>query len=313
MNWSKDALFSKAKLYFAKADTEDKDSVFFGIYCALGMELVARAALANISPALLADPTSDQKNLLYSLGLRDANGKPKSIMTNKVIILCGELIPDFNTDLQGVVSQMTERRNEDFHTGGGGFAEYNIDKWQAGFYKACQVLSNSMGESLDSLFGKETAKMAIEIIQQDSEKVKKTVLDNISARKKTYDEDLRNSPDEVAKTIEQSNKTVAEKTHRGYHLVKCPCCGNDALIYGKEPPYGRKAIENEEVVIRKDITANYFQCDVCKLHLSSYAELKSADLPLHYTNTYYFDPTEYFDIDIDSLMESYPYEEYSND
>lgn len=313
MNWSKDALFSKAKIYFEKAETEDKDSVFFGIYCALGMELVARAALANISPTLLAEPDNDHKNLLYALELKDANGKPKSIMTNKVIALCGELIPHFDVDLQKVATSMTIRRNEDLHTGGGGFAEYNIDNWQADFYKSCQVLSESMGESLDTLFGKEIAQMATEIIQQDSEKVKKAVLDNISARKKTYNEDLRNSPDEVAKTIEQSMKTIAEKTHRGYHRVKCPCCGNDALIYGKEPMYGREAIENEDVVIRKDITASHFHCDVCKLHLSSYAELKSAELPLHYTNTYYISPTEYFDIDIDALMEAYPYEEYSND
>ena len=66
MNWSKDALLSKAKLYFTKAFEEEKDSPFFGIFCALGLELLARAALANISPTLLADNANAQGNILYA-------------------------------------------------------------------------------------------------------------------------------------------------------------------------------------------------------------------------------------------------------
>ncbi len=98
MNWTKDALTSKAKIYFKKAYEEDRDSLFFGMYCALGLELLARAALANISPTLLADRSS-QKNLLYALNLNDAGGKPISIRTNQVIKTCGELVADFNNDL----------------------------------------------------------------------------------------------------------------------------------------------------------------------------------------------------------------------
>lgn len=314
MNWSKDALFSKAKVYFEKAYDEDKDSIFFGLYCALGIELLARAAVANVSPTLLADTSSgNQENLLYALGIKGANSKTKSIMTNKVITLCGDIIHDFNTDMQTIVTRMTERRNEDLHSGGGGFAEYNSDNWMAGFYKACQVLSNSMGETLDTVFGKKIATIATEIIQQDEEKIKKLVLDNISARKKTYEEDLRNNPDEVQVKKEQSQKIVNTKIHKGFHRVKCPCCENDALIFGKESIDGHEAIKDNEVILRKDVIPNLFHCEVCKLHLSSYTELKIAGLPLHYTNTYYYDPTEYFDIDIDSIKEALYYEEYSND
>lgn len=311
MNWSKDALLSKAKIYFKKASSEERDSLFFGMYCALGLELLARAALAKISPALLADPSSTE-NLLYALSLKDVGGKQKSIMTNKVILLCGELIPDFNKDMQQVATLMTERRNEELHTGGGGFEEYDIDNWIAGFYQACQVLGASMGETLETLFGRETAKEANDIMIQDVENIKKTVLDRINARKKTYQEDLENRPDEIEKLKDVSEKEIREKTHRGYHKVECPCCGSNALIYGKEPMSGHEAIEGDEVVVRKEVTANSFQCNVCKLRLNSYAELKYAGVPLHYTNTYYYDPTDFFDIDIEALKGE-DYAEYSNE
>ena len=174
MNWSKDALLSKAKIFFEKSLPEDRDSSFYGMYCALGLELLARASLSNLSPALLAD--SSPESLLYALNLKDVGGKQKSINTNKVISLCGELIPDFNKDIQQVMTLMTERRNEELHTGGGGFVEYNMDRWIAGFYQACQVLGASLGETLESLFGREVAKEAAEIINLDAEKIKKDVL-----------------------------------------------------------------------------------------------------------------------------------------
>lgn len=312
MNWSKDALLSKAKLYFRKAFDEDRDSTYFGLYCALGLELLARASLANISPALLAD-TSSTENLLYALGLKDTSGKQKSIMTNKVIALCAELIPDFDKDIQHVATLMTERRNEELHTGGGGFAEYDVDKWLASFYKACLVLGKSVGESLITLFGRASAKEAEEIIEQDTEKVKKTVLDKISARKKTYEEDLETRPQEIQELIERSKLLLAQKTHEGYHKVECPCCKNVALIYGKESIASHESIVDDEVEVKRDVTANSFQCEVCKLRLTSYAELKIAGLPLHYTNTYYYDPTEYFDFDMEEQRVVDYLEEYSNE
>lgn len=312
MNWSEDALLSKAKIYFEKANTEDKDSMFFGMYSALGMELLARAAVAHISPALLADP-SNYTNLLYALNLKDDDCNPKSIMTNKVIALCGVLVPEFNTDLQKVATLMTERRNEELHTGGGGFAEYNVDDWLADYYKVCQVLGSFLGETLETLFGKDVAKEAEEIIAEVAEKVMKAVRDKISARKKTYEEDKVNNPEEIEKLIISAKANMFAKTHAGFHKVACPCCGNDAVIFGKESDNSHETIEGDEVRVVKEVNANTFQCGVCKLHLSSYAELKAAGLPLHYTNTYYYDPTEFFGIDVDSMVAEGFIEEYSNE
>ena len=104
-----------------------------------------------------------------------------------------------------------------------------------------------------------------------------------------------------------------KRTYKGFHKVTCPCCQNEAVIYGKESITSHDRIEDEIVEVRKDVTANLFLCDVCKLKLTTYAELKCAGLPLHYTNIYQYDPTEYFDIDISALQEAGYMEEYSNE
>ena len=234
MNWSKDSLLSKAKVFMEKAFQEDKDSPYFGIFSALGLELLARAAVANVHPVLLAEPDITQKNALYALELNGATSSPKSIMTKHVINLCGILVPEFNTDLQKLALAMTEVRNEELHTGGAAFLEYNQDYWISGFYKACQVLAESMGESLISLFGKDRAAEAKTLVSEGDALVKKTVMDRISARKKTFEEDLQSDRGKIEGLIERTKKEAFAHSHYGYHIVDCPCCGNLAWIHGKE-------------------------------------------------------------------------------
>lgn len=313
MNWSKDALFQKAKLFFGKAFEEEKDSPFYGIFCALGLELLARAAVSTISPALLADPGNAQANILYALGKKDASFKPKSLIISQVFSICKEVISNFTDDCYKISMALVERRNEELHTGASAFAEYNQDKWIAGLYQCCQVLVQSMGESLESLLGREEAIIAEELIAQDAEKVKKEVLEKISAHKKVFEDRIKDADDRGAGIIAKGEIAIDLLTHKGYHKVECPCCGNFALIYGKEPEFGRETIDDDEVVVKKDVIPSSFKCDVCNLKLSSYAELKAANLPLHYTTTETYDPVEYFGIDKESMMEEWYYEGYSND
>ena len=309
MNWSKEALFSKSKLFMEKAFLEDKDSPFFGVFSALGLELLARAAIAHVHPVLLAEPDNAQKNVLYALELSECAGSPKSIATKQVVNLCGILIPGFNVDLRKVAVAMTEVRNEELHSGGAAFKDYNQDYWIGGFYKACQVLAASIGESLISLFGEARAREAISLISEEDANIKKAVQDRISARRKAYEIDVRCDKEKMDALIDHSNNEALVRKHQGYCIVKCPCCGNQSWIEGRESFNSHEEIHEDSVTVRKDVIPESFQCPVCGLKLSSYAELKAAELPLHYTNTYTYDPVEYFSIDVKEVLRSNLYDE----
>lgn len=316
MNWTKDALFSKAKLFIDKAAEEDKDSPFYGIFSALALELLSRAALANISPTLLAETGDGQRNIVYALGLPNSTSNPKSITVKQVLALCKELIPDFNADLLKLAQSMTDRRNEELHSGGAAFSEYNQDLWIGLFYKACKVLAESMGESLVTFLGKKRAIEAEALISENDGKVIKDVRDRISYRKKTYEEDLTNDKAVIEAKIEQNRAKIFQLVHEGFHMVKCPCCGHDALIYGTESTGSHDVVSGDVVIEKHDVIPSSFRCYVCGLKLTSYAELQAADLPLHYTNTYEYDPIEYFGIDVEELTRQHLEdiaEEYSNE
>ncbi len=64
--WSKDALLAKAQRYAQEMQSHSRDDWRFGLTSTFVLEFVARAALANINPALLADLKS-WNNLYFVL------------------------------------------------------------------------------------------------------------------------------------------------------------------------------------------------------------------------------------------------------
>ena len=79
MSWERDPLFAKSRLFFGRAFDLPRDDPQFGLWCAFGLELLARAALASVSPTLLAEPDDDHKHLLHSLGRGAERSSGKSI------------------------------------------------------------------------------------------------------------------------------------------------------------------------------------------------------------------------------------------
>jgi hypothetical protein len=109
MDWSSDSLYSKAKLYAQRANDELVDSALFGLWMSLSLELLARAALAQIHPALLADP-KEPDNIQYAFGIIPKN-VPKSIQAKAVFARCPVFIVDFTDKMSGHCLIMADRRN----------------------------------------------------------------------------------------------------------------------------------------------------------------------------------------------------------
>src|ERR1017187_2516028 len=98
MIWERDPLVAKSKLFFERAFEEPAESPLFGLWCSLGLELLARAAVASISPTLLAEPDRDHRHLLHALNRGNDKSAPQSINTNQVFTLCQMLFQQFTKD-----------------------------------------------------------------------------------------------------------------------------------------------------------------------------------------------------------------------
>jgi hypothetical protein len=306
MSWEREPLFTKAKLYFEKAYEEDKEAPFFGLWCAMGLELLARSAISSVSPTLLAEPDRDHQNLLHALNLGSAKSQKKSIGLIHIISLCQTIIPDFTEANFKIASAIINRRNEEMHTGVAAFEKYPTQQWIAGFYKCCKILSEFQEESLNSLFGDDIQKEAELILAEIEEEVIGKTKSLIAAHNKVFN----NKDVELQKTLKKAAQENGVKlAHRGYHRVACPACNCTATVIGE--PYGKDSIESadNEITVRQSILPTKFNCTACELKLNGYNSLSAAGVASHYTRRQRYSPDEYYDMinpeDYDSLNEKY--------
>ena len=98
MSWEKDPLWTKSRLFFQYALDTERDDPRFGLWCSIALELLARAALASISPTLLALPDYNHKYLLHALRKESEVLFPKSIPASLVFDLCKQIFPNFSEE-----------------------------------------------------------------------------------------------------------------------------------------------------------------------------------------------------------------------
>lgn len=319
MSWEREPLFAKSKLFFEKSYEEEKDSTYFGLWCAMGLELLIRSAVAHVSPTLLAEPDPSHQNLLHALNRGSVKSKRKSLITMQVLSLCQTLIPDFNDIHFKTASAIINQRNEELHSGTAAFEEYPTQQWIAGFYECCKILSEFQGESLSSLFGEEIKSEAEVILAKIEEDVIGKTKTLIAAHKKVFENKLKESQDGLK---EEAQKNSDKLSTLGHHRVNCPACESTATVIGK--PTGKEHIENKEdsIIVKQSILPEKFACIACELKINGYNSLKAADIANHYTRKTTYTPEEYYNMinpdDYDTIAERYndlfdPANEYNNE
>ena len=317
MSWDNDSLWSKSKIYFQRAFDEERTSEVFGLWCAMGLELLSRSTVSHFSPCLLAEPDREQKNLLAALGFNSDLSQAKSISTYQVVMLCKELITDFNEEEKKVALALAGRRNEEVHSGSAAFIEYKPQQWLGAFYKCCKVLSQAQNKSLQDLFGEDEAKVAENIISGLDKEVEQHVKSQINAYKKVFNDKLSEDKEKFRILAEQQSEDLSHKKH---HKVRCPACLCTATVQGYE--CGKEHIENRENEIITRITVNptTFSCTACGLKLNGYAQLSVAGVADHYTNRTHYTPEEFYGLidpndhdSMNSYAEDHGYYHFSND
>lgn len=315
MSWERDPLYAKAKLFFENAFEVSRDSPTFGLWCSFGLELLARAALASVSPTLLAQPEKEHKNLLYSLNLDVESAFPKSIIISVAFTLCKKLFPDFTDKDYVIANAIVNRRNEELHSGIAAFDEYKTSEWIADFYHACQSLAISMGETLDSVFGEDEAKIANEILNANQENIKKKVYETMKSHSDVFNNKPKLEKEDAKIRAEEIGRQLAFEHH---HRVTCPACNCVATVQGRL--FGKEQVspDDDEIIVRHSVIPTTFSCSACGLNLNSYAELKEAGLGDHYTRRATYTPGEYYGLidpdNIESYMEDYIHErEFDNE
>jgi hypothetical protein len=287
--WSKDALLAKSQRYAEEMLGHDRNDWRFAFWSSLALELLARAALANVNPALLAEQ-KDWSNLYFALGHAPKAKKfvPNSIGISEVFSRLGEILPEFDARLGGFGVLHLQRRNEEVHSGSTPFENISNSEWLPLFYESSDVLMRSMGEKLDLLIGKKEAEVAMKLIAAAKDDSAKAVAKNIGAHKTVWES---KAPAEQTKLSSQS---ALWSTRRTGHRVKCPACASDSLVAGTPVAPPNQKLKQGMIVVTQSFLPSKFECIACGLKIAGLPQLHACGLANVYTATSTYDPAAFY-------------------
>lgn len=290
--WSKEALLIKAQRYSEIMLEQERSDWQFGFWSSLTLEILARASLSNISPALVADG-KDWNNIYYSLGYNPNATKfiPRSADISELFKRVKNIFPEFTKEMLDFSILHINRRNSELHTGALPFDELGSSTWLPKFYSCVEVLLKTLDESLELLLGDDESVAARTQIQALQDNAAKAVKGDIKAHRIVWQAKKETERKKLAKQAE----TIASK-HIG-HRVSCPSCDSVSLIQGS--PYGapKQDLEDDFIVEKQPFLPSLFECTACGLKISGYSKLNACGLGDTYTTTSRYEASEYFGVD----------------
>jgi hypothetical protein len=295
--WSSEALFNKALIYVEEMEHHTVEDWQFVFWSSLSLELLARAALAHISPTLLAN-RKDWRNIYHALGhAPTAKGfTPNSVATSEVLLMLYELVPDFTKELYDSCSIHCAHRNAELHSGEERFNSLGTSVWLPKYYASCEVFLRSIEKNLDDLFA--DPKTAEEMIAALKDTAAKAVQQEIKVHIVMW----------KGKTVDEQQLALAQAatlaTRSAGHRTKCPACGNTALLRGQ----GRGAVstnldeDENEIVQKQAMLPSSFECFACGLKISGLSKLSACGLGDVFTATWTSSAAEFFNLHTDEEM-----------
>lgn len=267
MKWSTDAFWLKAKAYADRANEFSQDRSDFPLWSALALELLARAALTKIHPALNADPRDDV-NLLYACGFQITE-QPRSLPAHSVFLRLEKTVAGFGKVQRELCDYLALLRNDELHSADLPFESLKESKWLPRYYETCNVLCAHMGKSLEDFLGTDVATAAEKLIRALSKELESAVKSRIAAHAKGFQE--KPEP-ERAKLRDgaQAHSQVLAYTHASQ---LCPACGSKGLLRGELIKELKPLYEDEALLIDQELLAVEFRCPACELVLHSPEEI----------------------------------------
>lgn len=289
--WSTDALMSKAQRYAALMLDQARDEWQFGFWSALCLEMIVRASISHVSPALLSD-AKDWNNIAFALGKQAPGVKisPKSIDISEAVSRAEALFPHFTREMANFCVLHFQRRNSELHSGSLAFDELGTS-WLPRYYDCCEALLEAAGVTMTQLFGSEEAKTATTLIQALKDDAAKAVKGTINAHKTIWeDKDVTERAN-----LKKQAETLSSKADG--HRVSCPACQSVALVHGTAAGPEASAMKDGLIMVRQPMLPSHFECKACGLKISGYSKLSACDLGDTFTSTSFTDPVDYFEED----------------
>lgn len=285
-SYDHETLWLKAKLFLNRAMDEEPPRSFDeqALWATLALELLAKAALARVSPVLIAEPNEEGKHILAAVGLGDSESFFMSVRAKTVFIRCSRAFKPFS-DAKAI--KLANARNEYLHGGGLGFGVTPAKQWWPEFWALATILVDSQDKTLEDLVGASRLNIVAEHLEKNKKYAEERVKSLISSAQSRFEQkrtgslpanrlNLWKSPEQLRLGLKYSETTT------------CPACGEDGVVEGEEVDNirlegaGWVRVSEDDFVFEGrgfgDVAAEYFSCSNCQLVLENYELMDAAGM-----------------------------------
>jgi len=281
-------LWLKAKVQFNRSFAALDNDAFeeAALWAATALELLAKAALAKVSPLLIADPVDDGRSLLIASGLSSDFVRFKSIPSKALFSRCARAFRPFNDQEAGLIAG---QRNEELHSALAPFADVDPDQWWQRYWAQAVILVHAQDRTLAELVGTAREVAVEDHLARNAENIARRVEAMIERAARRW-ELARTSEDARQELIAILARATADGEFHSH--VHCPVCGELGDIYGDYALSSEVDYDYSEgtAVERFDVAAEQFECSGCALRLVGAAYLAAAGISDNFQLEREFEP-----------------------
>jgi hypothetical protein len=289
-----DALYTKSRVYIRRGfrAQANKDTEEYQLWASLSLELLGKATLVKVHPALVADPLHFQS--LFAACGRQLSPDIKTITAKTLFERLSHLEKEFDSRHQKFCEQMAIRRNAELHSGESPFSGMPPEAWEREFWGAVAIVLSMQDETLESWLGAEDSKAPVKIIEQAARALDWAVKNRVARCKDDFLKKYQDQKKRQALVDGSVGLMWNEFTWDSYDRCICPACGSKSFLGGTLwneevvssdtgfSAYGPEGLEFYEPaieVVKKTFLVEIFECLVCNLQLYGTKEIAAADLP----------------------------------
>jgi hypothetical protein len=273
----------KAKVFLNRAMDPDPVRSFDeqALWASTALELLGKAALARVSPLLIAEPTEEGVNILIATGLIEGNAKFTSVSASTVFKRCQRAFRPFSA---ADALKFAEARNEYLHGPGLGFVALPPEAWWPRYWALASILVTAQDRDIEELVGPDRLAAVGAYLQLNAKNVEHRT-ESLIARAAQRIAQYRAGTLPARVQMEwQSNPDLS--LGLSYSQAEtCPACGGTGTLEGEDSSdrsytYEPDDDEYEPISVWATVTvpADYFSCPTCHLVLDRYELIEQAGL-----------------------------------
>jgi len=300
--YNPDALWLKARLFMNHAMDAGEPRAFDerALWATLALELLGKAALARVSPLLIAVPNEEGHHLLAASGLVAGDGPSMTVSAATVFKRCARAFRPFNSTES---LQLANNRNQYLHSGMATFTGLPETAFWPALWSQAVILILAQDREIADFVGEDRASEVEAHLARNRAHVEQRAETLIGLARQNLDlVTSGHAPERIAAAYRRKVDLSAGLRHS--ETATCPACGADGTLEGEQEAgheirYEQVADDDFDAFVDVSVYADYFSCPRCRLVLDGSELLEAAGLESSF--------------DVEGDISDYMSEEYGND